>query len=69
MPDNPQSSDGVITRRSSRSVGETVDRLTRVIAERGFTLFRVSTRNGYRRKPLGQNHKVVVGTKGIAEAS
>ena len=63
MPDNPQSSDGVITRPSSKTVAETVDRLTRVIAERGFTLFRVSTRSGYRRKPLGPIHKIVVGTK------
>ena len=39
MLESAQSS--VITKASSRSVAETVDRLKRSIADRGFTLFRV----------------------------
>jgi uncharacterized protein (DUF302 family) len=46
MQDNPQSSDSVVTKVSSTSVAETVDRLTRVIADRGFTLFRVIDHSG-----------------------
>jgi uncharacterized protein (DUF302 family) len=41
MPGRTQSSDGVITKRSTKSVAETIDRLSRLIADRGFTLFRV----------------------------
>ena len=41
MLDNLQSLAGIITKQSSKSVAQTVDRLTRVIADRGFTLFRV----------------------------
>ena len=46
MPDDPQSVAGIATKLSSRSVAQTVDRLTRVIADRGFTLFRVVVRSG-----------------------
>jgi uncharacterized protein (DUF302 family) len=46
MLDNPQSSDAVITKVSGASVVETVDRLTRVITDRGFTLFRVIDHSG-----------------------
>jgi uncharacterized protein (DUF302 family) len=46
MPDNLQSSDGVITRPSSESVGQTIDRLKGVIAERGFTVFNVIDHSG-----------------------
>ena len=46
MPDNPQSLAGIITKHSSKSVAQTVDRLTRVIADRGFTLFRVIDHSG-----------------------
>jgi len=41
MRDSARSSDGVVTKPSSPSVAQTVDRLSRVIADRGFTLFRV----------------------------
>src|SRR5215510_14219612 len=41
MPDNPQPSAGIVTKHSSQSVEETVDRLSRLIEDRGFTLFRV----------------------------
>ncbi len=44
MVDSPQS--GIITKHSSKSVAQTVDRLTRVIADRGFTLFRVIYHSG-----------------------
>jgi uncharacterized protein (DUF302 family) len=44
MPESAQPS--VITKPSSRSVAETVDRLEQVIADRGFTLFRVIDHSG-----------------------
>jgi uncharacterized protein (DUF302 family) len=46
MPDNTQSSAGIITKHTSESVAQTVDRLTRAIADRGFTLFRVIDHSG-----------------------
>jgi uncharacterized protein (DUF302 family) len=46
MLDNPQSSAGIITKHSSMSVAQTVERLTGVIADRGFTLFRVIDHSG-----------------------
>jgi len=41
MPGNTQSMAGIITKRSSKSVAQTIDGLTRMIEDRGFTLFRV----------------------------
>ena len=38
--------DSVVTRRSSRSVAETVDRLKDVIEARSFTLFRIIDHSG-----------------------
>ena len=46
MLDNPQSSAGISTKHSSNSVAQTVDRLTGVIADRGFTVFRVIDHSG-----------------------
>jgi uncharacterized protein (DUF302 family) len=46
MLDNPQASDTVITKVSSKSVADTVDRLTSLIEDRGFTLFRVIDHSG-----------------------
>jgi uncharacterized protein (DUF302 family) len=46
MPDNLQSSAGIITKPTSKSVAQTVDRLTRLIEDRGFTLFRVVDHSG-----------------------
>ena len=46
MLDSTQSSDTVITKPSSKSVAQTVDRLGRLIADRGFTLFRVIDHSG-----------------------
>ena len=46
MLDNPQSSAGIITKHSSQSVAETLDRLRRLIEDRGFTLFRVIDHSG-----------------------
>jgi uncharacterized protein (DUF302 family) len=43
---NAQSSATIVNKHSSRSVGQTVDRLKGVIAERGFTLFRVIDHSG-----------------------
>ena len=46
MPDSTQSSDGVITKPSSKSVAETIDGLRRVMADRGFTVFNVIDHSG-----------------------
>ena len=46
MSDNPQSSAEITTKHSSQSVAQTVDRLTRLIEDRGFTLFRVIDHSG-----------------------
>jgi uncharacterized protein (DUF302 family) len=46
MLDSPRSSVEIITKHSSESVAETVDRLSRVIADRCFTLFRVIDHSG-----------------------
>jgi uncharacterized protein (DUF302 family) len=46
MLESRQSSVGVITRLSGKSVAGTVERLTRLIEERGFTLFRVIDHSG-----------------------
>src|SRR5262244_491838 len=41
MLDNPQPSAGIITKPSSTSVAQTVDRLRRLMTDRGFTVFNV----------------------------
>ena len=46
MPDDPQSSDGIITKHSTDSVAQTVDELKRVIEDRGFTVFNVIDHSG-----------------------
>ena len=46
MLDSTQSSDGVITKPSSKSVPQTIDELRRVIADRGFTVFNVIDHSG-----------------------
>ena len=46
MLDSTQSSDGVITKPSSKSVAQTIDGLRRVIADRGFTVFNVIDHSG-----------------------
>ena len=46
MLDSTQSSDGVITKPSSKSVGQTIDALRRVIADWGFTVFNVIDHSG-----------------------
>jgi uncharacterized protein (DUF302 family) len=46
MLDSTQSSDGVTTKPSSKSVAQTIDGLSRVIADRGFTLFNVIDHRG-----------------------
>jgi uncharacterized protein (DUF302 family) len=46
MLDNPQSSTGIITKDSSESVAQTVDRLRRLMADRGFTVFNVIDHSG-----------------------
>ena len=46
MLDSTQSSDGVITKPSSKSVSQTIDGLRRLIADRGFTVFNVIDHSG-----------------------
>src|SRR5262249_4957854 len=46
MLDNLQSSAGIITNNSGNAVAETVDRLKRLIADRGFTVFNVIDHSG-----------------------
>jgi uncharacterized protein (DUF302 family) len=46
MLDGTQSSDGVITKPSSKSVPQTIDGLRRLIADRGFTVFNVIDHSG-----------------------
>src|SRR5207244_5027902 len=46
MPDSTHSSDGVITRPSSKSVPQTIDGLRRLMADRGFTVFNVIDHSG-----------------------
>ena len=46
MLDNPQSSAGISTKHSSKSVAQTVDGLKGVIADRGFTVFNVIDHRG-----------------------
>jgi uncharacterized protein (DUF302 family) len=46
MLDNPQSSAGIITKRSTKSVAQTVDRLKRLMEDRGFTVFNVIDHSG-----------------------
>ena len=46
MLDSAQSSDGVITKPSSKSVAQTIDGLTRLITDRGFTVFNVIDHSG-----------------------
>ena len=46
MLDGTQSSDGVITKPSSKSVAQTIDGLRRLMADRGFTVFNVIDHSG-----------------------
>jgi uncharacterized protein (DUF302 family) len=46
MLDSTQSSDGVITKPSSKSVPQTIDGLRRLMADRGFTVFNVIDHSG-----------------------
>ena len=46
MVDNPQSSDGVITKPSSTFVAQNIDRLSRLMADRGFMVFNVIDHSG-----------------------
>jgi uncharacterized protein (DUF302 family) len=46
MLDSTQSSDGVITKPSSKSVAQTIEGLRRLIANRGFTVFNVIDHSG-----------------------
>ena len=46
MPDSTKSSDGVITRPSTKSVAETIDGLRRLMADRDFTVFNVIEHRG-----------------------
>ena len=51
MLDSAQSSDGVITKPSSKSVAQTIDGLRRLMADRGFTVFNVIDHSGVAGRP------------------
>ena len=59
MLDSTQSSDGVITKPSSKSVAQTIDGLRRLIADRGFTVFNVIDHSGVAER-AGVQIKVLV---------
>jgi len=40
MSENPQPLAGIVTKRSPESVPQTVDRLRRVMEDRGFTVYK-----------------------------
>ena len=46
MLDSTQSSDGVVTKPSGKSVAQTIDGLRRLMADRGFTVFNVIDHSG-----------------------
>jgi uncharacterized protein (DUF302 family) len=46
MPDSTHSSDGVLTRPSSKSVAQTIDGLRQLMSDRGFTVFNVIDHSG-----------------------
>jgi uncharacterized protein (DUF302 family) len=46
MPDSRHSSDGVITKPSTKSVAQTIDGLRRLLADRGFMVFNVIDHSG-----------------------
>jgi uncharacterized protein (DUF302 family) len=46
MTDDTESSDGVITKSSSKPVAQTIDGLRRLIADRDFTVFNVIDHSG-----------------------
>ena len=71
MVDNPQSSAGISTKPSGKSVAQTVDTLKGVIEDRGFTLFRVIDHSGTAKEvgvQMPDSKLVMVGnpTKGAA---
>ena len=46
MQDDPQPSAGIITKHSTKPVAQTVDRLRRLMEDRGFTVFNVIDHSG-----------------------
>ena len=71
MLDNADPSAGIITKPSSQSVAETVDRLSRVIADRGFTLFRVIDHSGTAERvgvPMPESKLVMFGKPNVGAA-
>jgi uncharacterized protein (DUF302 family) len=46
MPNSPQSSDGVMTKPSSKSVAQTIDELKHLMADRGFAVFNIIDHSG-----------------------
>jgi uncharacterized protein (DUF302 family) len=68
MPDNPQSSAGIITKNSTKSVAQTIDELSRVIEDRGFALFRVIDHSGTAERagvPMPESKLVMFGKPAV----
>ena len=71
MPDSAQSSDGVITKPSSKSVAQTIDGLRHLIADRGFTVFNVIDHSGVAERagvPMPDSKLVMFGKPAVGAA-
>jgi uncharacterized protein (DUF302 family) len=71
MVDDPQSSAGIITKHSSESVAQTVDRLKRVIEDRGFTVFNVIDHSGVAERagvPMPESKLIMFGKLTVGAA-
>jgi uncharacterized protein (DUF302 family) len=68
MLDNLQPSAGIITKHSSQSAADTVDRLKGLIEDRGFTLFRVIDHSGTAERvgvPMPESKLVMFGKPAV----
>jgi uncharacterized protein (DUF302 family) len=66
MLESTQSSDGVITKPSSKSVALTIDGLRRVMGDRGFTVFNVIDHRGVAERPgvqMPDSKLVILGSR------
>ena len=72
MPDSTQSSGGVVTKPSSRSVAQTIDELKRLMADRGFTVFNVIDHSGVAERagvPMPDSKLLMFGKPAVGAAA
>jgi uncharacterized protein (DUF302 family) len=65
---HPQSSIGIVTKPSGTTVAETIDRLTRLIEDRGFVLFRIIDHSGTSERagvPMSDSKLVMFGKPAV----